>query len=241
VGADVSRETPELAARVFPGDRLRLATDYAGLLAGDGVVRGLVGPREVPRLWERHLFNCAAVGELIPAGASVIDVGSGAGLPGLVLAIARPDVTVTLVEPLLRRTTFLEEVVASLGLDSVEVVRGRADALHGVRTADVVTARAVAPLATLLDWSMPLVAPTGLLLAMKGASARAEIDAAAEQWRRWTTAPPEVVTVGDGLGEARTTVVRVAWANPAEVGLRLAAADSRQSRRGAARRRKQSR
>jgi len=241
VSGDVSRETPELAARVFPGDRMTLAQDYARLLAGDGVVRGLMGPREVPRLWERHLLNCAALGELIPPGAAVIDIGSGAGLPGVVLAIARPDVTVTLVEPLLRRTTFLEEVVSSLGLDSVEVVRGRADTLHGKRRADVVTARAVAPLATLLDWAMPLVAPTGVLLAMKGASARAEIEAATEQWRRWKTAPAELLTVGEELGEARTTIVRVAWANPAEVGLRLAAGDSTHSRGGTARRRKQSR
>lgn len=241
VVADVSRETREAAARVFPGDRLALARGYADLLAGDGVVRGLVGPREVPRLWERHLLNCAALAEVVPVGASLIDVGSGAGLPGLVLAIARTDVSVILVEPLLRRTTFLEEAVGSLGLTNVEVVRGRADALHGRRTADIVTARAVAPLARLLDWTMPLVAPTGALLAMKGSSAQAEIEEAAEVLGRWGTAAPEVLSVGAGLGDAATTVVRVAWADPAEVGLRLASDGSRSSRRGAARRRKQSR
>ncbi|MFN8189767.1 MAG: 16S rRNA (guanine(527)-N(7))-methyltransferase RsmG [Nocardioidaceae bacterium] len=241
VGPDVSRETPEVAARVFPGDRLKLAQEYATLLAGDGVVRGLVGPREVPRLWERHLLNCAALAELVPSGATVIDIGSGAGLPGLVVAIARPDVSVTLVEPLLRRTTFLEEVAERLGLETVEVVRGRAEVLHGRRTADVVTARAVAPLARLVDWAMPLVSPTGVLLAMKGATARTEVEDATDQWRRWSLAPAEVVTVGDDLGEASTTVVRVAWGNPAEVGLRLAAIGSTSSRRGAARRRKQSR
>lgn len=210
VGPDVSRETPEVAARVFPGDRLKLAQEYATLLAGDGVVRGLVGPREVPRLWERHLLNCAALAELVPSGATVIDIGSGAGLPGLVVAIARPDVSMTLVEPLLRRTTFLEEVAERLGLETVEVVRGRAEVLHGRRTADVVTART-------------------------------EVEDATDQWRRWSLAPAEVVAVGDDLGEASTTVVRVAWGNPAEVGLRLAAIGSTSSRRGAARRRKQSR
>ena len=192
-------------------------------------------------MWDRHLLNCAGLAELVPPGASLIDVGSGAGLPGLVLAIARTDVSVTLVEPLLRRTTFLEEAVVSLGLSNVEVVRGRADALHGRRTADVVTARAVAPLSRLLDWTLPLVAPSGALLAMKGSSAQAEIDEAGEQLSRWSAAEPEVLSVGARLGDAATTVVRVAWADPAEVGLRLASGGSGSSRPGAARRRKQSR
>ncbi len=150
---DVSRETPpvpESARGVFTVQRLPLAERYAELLATDGVVRGLIGPREAPRLWERHLLNCAALAEVLPDGATVCDLGSGAGLPGLVVAIARPDLSVTLVEPLLRRTTFLEEVAAELGLESVEVVRGRAEELHGQRTFDVVTSRAVAPLERLL-------------------------------------------------------------------------------------------
>src|SRR6476619_4976355 len=127
---DVSRETPavpEVARRVFAPDRLVLAERYADLLATDGVLRGLIGPREVPRLWDRHLLNCAVLGEQIPPGSTVCDIGSGAGLPGLVLAIARPDLRITLVEPLLRRTTFLEEVVAELALTGVGVVRGRAE------------------------------------------------------------------------------------------------------------------
>src|SRR3954466_4839277 len=130
---EVSRETPsapDVARRVFPSERMPLAERYAELLATDGVVRGLIGPREATRLWERHLVNCALLAGQLPAGATVCDVGSGAGLPGVVLAIARPDVRVTLVEPLLRRTTFLEEAVHDLGLETVEVVRGRADALH---------------------------------------------------------------------------------------------------------------
>src|SRR5687768_1434821 len=124
----VSRETPsapESARRVFASQRLPLAERYAELLATEGVLRGLIGPREAPRLWDRHLVNCALLADLVPADSSVADLGSGAGLPGLVLAIARPDLSVTLVEPLLRRTTFLDEVVAELALDRVEVVRGR--------------------------------------------------------------------------------------------------------------------
>src|SRR5580765_961510 len=176
---DVSRETatppaPLEARGVFAVERLPLAERYAGWLADSGVVRGLIGPREVPRLWERHLMNCAALAAVLPESATVADVGSGAGLPGLVLAIARPDLQVTLIEPLLRRTTFLEEVSADLGLSNVEVVRGRADALHGARTFDVVTSRAVAPLGRLLEWSMPLVDATGSMIAMKGSSAAEE-------------------------------------------------------------------
>ncbi len=161
---------------MFSADRLPLAEAYAASLADAGVVRGLIGPREAPRLWERHLLNCAVLGEAIPAGSTVCDIGSGAGLPGIVLAIARPDLSLTLVEPLLRRTTYLDEVVAELELTNVEVIRGRADAVHGLRTFDVVTSRAVAPLGRLLEWSMPLVAASGELVAMKGSSLTAEID-----------------------------------------------------------------
>ena len=185
---------------MFPVQRLPLAERYAELLATDGVVRGLIGPREAPRLWERHLLNCAVLAELLPDGATVCDIGSGAGLPGLVLAIARPDLTVTLVEPLLRRTTFLEEVVAELGLE-----RGRGGARAGPRsctaqrTFDVVTSRAVAPLERLLR----------LVDAAGGADGRAggdegildrsdEIAAAAATLRRLRCAPPEVLTLGAG-------------------------------------------
>src|SRR3954463_15116587 len=121
---EVSRETPsapDVARRVFSSERFPLAERYAALLATDGVVRGLIGPREAPRLWDRHLVNCALLADLIPPDATVCDIGSGAGLPGLVLAIARPDLRLTLVEPLLRRTTFLEEVVETLGLGQVAV------------------------------------------------------------------------------------------------------------------------
>src|SRR6478735_6249465 len=175
---DVSRETPstpDLARRAFSSDRLPLAERYVELLATAGVERGLIGPREAPRLWERHVLNCLALSGAVPRDASVADVGSGAGLPGLVLAIGRPDLRVTLVEPLLRRTTFLAEAVEQLALPNVEVVRDRAEALHGRRSFDVVTSRAVAPLDRLVRWCLPLVAPGGRMLAMKGSSAADEV------------------------------------------------------------------
>ncbi len=217
--SDVSRETPavpETAQRVF-SSRLELAEQYADLLATEGALRGLIGPREVPRLWDRHLLNCGVLGEAIPSDASVCDIGSGAGLPGVVLAIARPDLRVTLVEPLLRRTSFLEEVVSELGLETVEVVRGRADLLHGSRRFDVVTSRAVAPLGRLLEWSMPLVAPTGSLVAMKGSTVAEEIEGVAELVGQWGLTPPEVLELGAGLVDIPTFAVRVSWADPGKV------------------------
>ncbi|WP_369830085.1 16S rRNA (guanine(527)-N(7))-methyltransferase RsmG [Micromonospora sp. WMMB235] len=209
---------PELAeaARALFGDRLDLAAAYAELLATDGVVRGLIGPRETPRLWERHLLNCAVVAERIPEGASVIDVGSGAGLPGLVLAIARPDLTVTLVEPLARRTAFLIEAVQRLGLTrDVRVFRGRAEeAAAGSRdreplSADIVTARAVAPLDRLASWCLPLVASGGRLVALKGASAADEITEHAEAVIRLGGATPELHRCGEGVIDPPATVVEV--------------------------------
>jgi 16S rRNA (guanine527-N7)-methyltransferase len=216
----VSRETPpapEVARGVF-SHTLPRAEVYAALLADDGVVRGLIGPREAPRLWERHLVNCALLGEAIAPGADVCDIGSGAGLPGLVLAIARPDLRVTLVEPLLRRTTFLDEAVERVGLSNVEVVRARAEELHGTREFSVVTSRAVAPLARLLDWSMPLVRQGGALVAMKGASVADEVAAAAGALRRHGAGAVEVLTLGAGLIEPPTTVVRVEATRPSGLG-----------------------
>jgi 16S rRNA (guanine527-N7)-methyltransferase len=207
---------------VFASGRLPLAERYAHLLATEGVLRGLIGPREAPRLWERHLLNSAVLAEAIPESASVCDIGTGAGLPGVVVAIARPDVRITLVEPLLRRTTFLEEVVAELGLDHVSVVRGRADDLHGKATFDVVTSRAVAPLERLLGWSMPLVAPEGALVAMKGRSAHEEIESARSFLSTWRCGDPEVLELGADVVSPPTTVVRVSWADPSRIGWPLA-------------------
>lgn len=220
VSDPVSRETPpppDWAQGVF-SHALPTAVAYADLLAGPGVVRGLIGPREVPRLWERHLGNCAVLGEAIPDGAEVCDIGSGAGLPGLVLALARPDLRVTLVEPLLRRSTFLEETVAQLGLDNVEVVRARAEELHGVRDFDVVTSRAVAPLGRLLHWSMPLVRQGGALVAMKGSSVREEIDQAARELTEHGAGRIEVLICGKDVLDPPTTVLRVEATRPSLLG-----------------------
>jgi 16S rRNA (guanine527-N7)-methyltransferase len=182
-------------------------------------------------LWDRHLLNCAADAASLPEGASVCDIGSGAGLPGNVLAIARPDLRVELVEPLLRRTTFLDEVVARLGLEGVQVTRARAEALHGQRQFDVVTSRAVAPLGRLLEWSMPLVAPEGALVAMKGSSVGEEIGAAAATLDRLGCDAPEVVDLEGVDGAATTRVVWVSWADPSRVSLPGRKAGSKRKRR----------
>ncbi len=198
------------SARQLFGGRLQIAEAYADLLSTDGIVRGLIGPRETPRLWDRHLLNCAALAALVQPDAEVTDVGSGAGLPGIVLAIARPDLAVTLVEPLARRTAFLEEAVESLGLDRVQVVRARAEESAGkLPPADVVTARAVASIDRLAAWCLPLAKIGGRLLAMKGASAEAEIVEHADAVRRAGGADPVVRRCGDELLEQPTTVIEV--------------------------------
>jgi len=176
---DTDPAVPAEAGSVF-GPAVDAAAEYARLLATEGTVRGLIGPREVPRLWERHLLNSAAIASLVPVGARVVDVGSGAGLPGIPLALARPDLIVTLLEPLARRVAFLTECVRRLGLERVTVVRGRAEEgpiRRQLGGADVVTARAVAPLDKLAGWCLPLLRPGGLLLAMKGSTAASELAA----------------------------------------------------------------
>jgi 16S rRNA (guanine527-N7)-methyltransferase len=200
-------DAPPEASVVF-ADRLPLAVHYAALLAGPGTVRGLIGPREVPRLWSRHLLNCAVVGELVPAGATVVDVGSGAGLPGLPLAIAWPDLDVVLVEPMARRVDFLREVVAELGLAGVEVVRGRAEDIVGQGSGDVVTSRAVAPLERLAPWCVPLTRPGGQVLAMKGSGAPDEVRAAGPMLRRLGVSGVSVVVAGAEVLAEPTTLVR---------------------------------
>ena len=203
---------PSLAAaadRVF-GDRLPLARRYAELLGTDGTVRGLVGPREAPRMWDRHLLNCAVLAELIPTGAVVVDVGSGAGLPGIVLAVARSDLSITLIESLARRTALLVEAVEALGLERVDVVRGRAEDLVGrIGPVDVVTARAVAPLDRLARWCLPLLPAGGRLLAMKGSTAADEIAVHGMQVRRAGGGEPEIRRCGAGVVEPPTTVIEV--------------------------------
>ena len=157
------------------GDALPQAEKYADLLTGAGVERGISGPAEADRVWERHLLNCGAVARLIPARCSLVDLGSGAGLPGIVLAILLPGARVTLLEPLARRVEFLEQTVAELHLANVEVVRGRAEELDGHLAADIVTARAVAPLDKLVGLSLGLARPGGRVLAIKGSTAEAEL------------------------------------------------------------------
>ena len=193
------------------GARYPLAERYAALLAGSGVDRGLIGPREADRLWERHLLNSAVLGELVPPGARVLDVGSGAGLPGIPLALARPDLAIVLLEPMARRVVWLQEVIAVLGL-AVSVYRGRADDQQ-VRDElggnDVVTARAVAPLGRLAAWSLPLVAPGGRLLAVKGASAEQEIARDLDAVRIAGGAAVKIIRCGATIVQPPTTVIVV--------------------------------
>lgn len=213
---------PDEAAAVF-GARTSLAARYAQTLAGAGVERGLLGPSEAPVLWERHLLNCAVVAPLLRAGVRVGDIGSGAGLPGIVLALARPDVHVTCLEPLLRRSAFLTEVVEDLGLDNVAVVRVRAQ--DAPRAAfDVVTARAVAPLSRLIPMAVPLVALGGEILAFKGSRASAELAEVAPRLSRWGLGDGEVLSVGEEIVQTPATVVRLRLA-----GRGSAASSERQS------------
>lgn len=166
---------PKLATTIF-GDRLELADRYVQWLVGAGVERGLVGPRETERIWDRHIINCAAVAALIERDQKVVDIGSGAGLPGIVLAIARPDLRIVLVESMLRRTTFLAQVIEDLGLSSASVTRARAEELRpAALQADVVTARAVAPVGKLAAWATPLLAEDGVVLALKGSGLAEEV------------------------------------------------------------------
>lgn len=200
---------PPRSAEEYFGASLAAVERYAALLAGPGAERGLIGPREVPRLWERHLLNCAVVHEAIPPGASVVDVGSGAGLPGVVIALIRPDLTITMVEPLLRRSRYLDEVVTELELPHVSVLRARAEDLHGNLTADVATARAVAPLDRLARWTLPLLRHGGRLLALKGASADEEVTNTRDAMRRAGAGAIELVEYGVGVIEPVTRVVVV--------------------------------
>src|SRR3954447_13033179 len=213
--SEVSRETPPAppSAREVFSRALPTAEAFAELLATEATVRGLIGPREVPRLWERHLLNCAVISDLMSEGSAVCDIGSGAGLPGIVLAIRRPDLSVTLLEPLLRRTTFLELAVSRMELDNVTVHRGRAEEMHRdaewAEGFDVVTSRAVAPMERLAGWSLPLVRPGGLFLAMKGSSAQQELDASTRALRHLGGTWAQVLALGEQWLTPPVTVVSV--------------------------------
>jgi len=199
---------PEVARAVF-GDALPAAERYVARLASDGVTRGLIGPREVPRLWERHILNSAAVAEAVPGGARVVDVGSGAGLPGIPLGLARPDLTLSLVEPMARRVEFLEETVTDLGTPW-RVVRGRAEdrsVASTVGAVDVVTARAVAALPRLVAWCRGLLRPGAQLVALVGAKAVEELPALVPELEAAGMRNVHARAVGAALGDAATTVV----------------------------------
>jgi 16S rRNA (guanine527-N7)-methyltransferase len=202
---------PEAAVKVF-GDAVGKAGDFASLLATQGVIRGLIGPREASRLWDRHLLNCAAVAELLPEHGQLVDIGSGAGLPGIVLAMLSPSMEVVLLEPMLRRTSFLDECVAALDLPNVTVTRARAEDLAGSIRADVVTARAVAPLDRLAGWASGLLRPGGMILAIKGQSAEEEVSAARPVLARLGARSTEILRVGHDRVIPATTVVRVVFA-----------------------------
>lgn len=210
---DVQANVPPAprAARVVFGERLALAEAYVARLASDGIERGLIGPREAPRLWDRHLLNSAVLSDLLPLGARVVDVGSGAGLPGLPLAIRRPDVRVDLVEPAQRRVAFLAEVLAELRLGAtVRIVRGRAQdksVVAAAGNADWVVARAVAPLDRLVRWCFPLLSKQGRLLALKGESAEGEVARHQALLRQLGAGSVEVRQLGAGLLAEPTWVV----------------------------------
>ncbi|MBO1751169.1 16S rRNA (guanine(527)-N(7))-methyltransferase RsmG [Actinotalea sp. BY-33] len=188
---------------------------FHALLADEGVTRGLIGPREVPRLWERHLVNSAAVATFLPSEGVVVDVGSGAGLPGVVLAAMRPDLDIVLLEPMQRRVTWLTDVIARLDLTNARVVRGRAEDLVGAIVADAVTARAVAPMDRLGAWTIPLLRQGGVLLALKGSRANDELTQARDSIAELGGDSGEVLEAATVTGGEPTTVVRVRRLAPA--------------------------
>ncbi|TWP52846.1 16S rRNA (guanine(527)-N(7))-methyltransferase RsmG [Lentzea tibetensis] len=204
-------ELPDNAKLVF-GDRTELATEFARMLAEHGVERGLIGPREVDRIWDRHVLNSAVIAELLPQHCRCVDVGSGAGLPGIPLAIARPDVRLTLLEPMARRVAWLNEVVERLELTSVTVLRGRAEEVavrEQLKNSDVVTARAVAPLEKLARWCLPLLRGGGQLVALKGESAAEELERDRDAVQKAGGTGGRVTVVGADVLDVPTTVVLI--------------------------------
>ncbi|MCH1403403.1 MAG: 16S rRNA (guanine(527)-N(7))-methyltransferase RsmG [Candidatus Nanopelagicales bacterium] len=219
----VSRETsgsaigpPDLPPWLEPV-RASLA-EYADILVGPGIERGLLGPREADKVWDRHIINCAVVAEpdleVIGTGARIADIGSGAGLPGLVWALTRPDVSVVLIESLLRRVTFLTECITALEItDRVQVVRARAEEASGhPGSFDIVTARAVAPLGNVARWAAPLLLPDGALVAIKGESAQEEVTRDGQILAELGLTQPVVVQMGQGVVDPPTTVVMASLA-----------------------------
>lgn len=208
---NMAGELPDIAKLVF-GEHVDRAAEFVRLLEEHGVERGLIGPREVDKIWDRHVLNSAVIEEVIAKGHRVVDVGSGAGLPGVPLAIARPDLRVTLLEPTARRVAWLEEVVERLELDNVTVVRGRAEegpVKDRLKNSDVVTARAVAPLEKLAKWCLPLLKGGGQMVALKGERAQEELDRDGTAVQRAGGVNGHVVVVGADVLEVPTTVLIV--------------------------------
>jgi 16S rRNA (guanine527-N7)-methyltransferase len=197
------------SVKAYLGDAYDGVAHYAEMLRDQGELRGLIGPREVPRIWERHILNSAAVVPFLPSSGSVADIGSGAGLPGVVLAVMRPQLEVILVEPMERRTTWLSEVVAELGLTNVQVKRGRAEEYHGAFEVDAVTSRAVAALSKLVRLSMPLVRVGGEMVILKGRSVAEEVDPARKVLRKYAAGDPDILEGSTVEGVESTTIVRV--------------------------------
>lgn len=244
-GIDIAAE----AATMF-GTALPQAERYATMLTGIGAERGIVGPGEAARIWDRHVLNCGVIARLVPATGWLIDLGSGAGLPGIVLAMLRPEARVTLLEPMARRAAFLQECVAELSLANIEVIRGRAEEFAGKLAADVVTSRAVAPLEKLAGLSAGLARSGGRVLAMKGSSAAVELARARPALARLGVGDARVVTVASASGAITATLVTFTTA-VSRTGLSGRRADSRMTqqatdaarpgRQGAAASRRQSR
>lgn len=205
--APVLEQEPAAAVTLF-GDRIELARSFTGELARRGEELGLIGPLELPRLWTRHILNSALLAPLLQANGRVADVGSGAGLPGLVLAIARPDVSFTLIEPMERRCDWLNAEAGRLGLDNVTVLRGRAEDVADSVVVDQVTARAVSALSKLIPLTVPLVRSGGQLILMKGARVDDEIEKARKVILRKRLADVEVLELGDGVVDETTRVFR---------------------------------
>ncbi|WP_265522461.1 16S rRNA (guanine(527)-N(7))-methyltransferase RsmG [Oerskovia flava] len=197
------------AVAEYFGPRLDAVSRFAEMLHDQGELRGLIGPREVPRIWERHILNSAAVTQFLPTTGTIADIGSGAGLPGIVIAIMRPEAQVILIEPMERRCAWLEEVVAELGLTNVEIKRGRAEEFHDAFECDAVTSRAVAGLDKLVRMSMPLVKSGGQMVVLKGKNVAQEIDPARKVLRKLRGREPEILEASTVPGVEITTVVRI--------------------------------
>lgn len=214
----VLSESEHKAAAALFGEHLPRAQRYVEHLCTTGITHGLLGPREVPRMWGRHVLNCAVLGPELPAGGTVADVGSGAGLPGIALALARGDIEFILIEPMERRVEWLDAVVKDLGLSNVRVIRARAEDVADEVMADVVTARAVSALKKLIPLTVPLLADDGELLLLKGRSAESEVEAAQKTLRRFRLAQPGIQLLGEDLLEEPTTIVRISRGRAAQTG-----------------------